>query len=155
MTVTEMDHAVDLTLARLLAELQERNRRNHPGCSSGDVEDLADMRNSSLSLLYAAGLKIGVRLVFSPAKDGKWYAYGGSMREAIKQLVFLYLNRKDALGTKEEQIAYRESFEAVGGNEYYFTSWLQKHMTPTVRPFLKLALFLDVPVEWRPIPRDE
>ena len=154
MTLAEMEHAVDALIERLLAELQEFNAEQHAGMTSGMIEDIQDMRNCSLSHLYAAGAKLGVRLVFSPARDGKWYAYCGSMREAEKSMVFLYLNRKEALETKAEQMAYRESFEAVGGNEYYFTSWLTKKMTPTSLAFFKLCVFLDVPVEWRPVPRE-
>jgi len=150
MTLIETEHAIDALLSRLLNDLQSLNR----GMIDPAIEDARKSGNISLPRLYVLGMKYGMRLAFCPNHDGKWYAYGGRWYEATKQMVFLYLNRKEVRPHKEWTVV-RLSFEAIGGSEYNFTSWLVKHITPSVRPFFKLTVFLDVPVEWRRIPKDE
>lgn len=149
--IISMEHAVDELIGRLVAGIIPEG---------GEVADniTAELRqsNTPLYLLYILGNRYNLRPAYCPNNDGKWYAYGGQYKEATRQIVFLYLNRKDDR-PRDERAAYRAEYAAVGGNEANFEKWFGTGAREEVRlrSFLKLALFLDVPIEWREIPKGE
>lgn len=151
MTLLEMESAVDKTIERLFDELQAKNL--------GLLDPaIVDARKTSIYLprLYALGMKYGVCLAYEMKGDKRWYLFGGSWYEATKQLVFTYLNRKEDRPHKEWTV-FRHSFEAVGGSEFNFNSWLvsrpgKPKSSPSLRAIVKLALFLGIAIEWRKLP---
>ena len=151
MTLLEMESAVDATIARLLDELQSK--------TNGFVDEtIEDARKNTIGLprFYSLGMKYGVCLAYEMKGDKRWYLFGGSWYEATKQLVFAYLNRKEDRPHKEWTV-FRKTFEAVGGSEYNFSSWLvakpgKPKSSPSVRAIVKLALFLGIAIEWRKLP---
>lgn len=152
--IISMEHAVDELIGRLVEGLTPA-----AGYSREDADSIAEeLRSTSspLYILYILGNRYNLRPAYCPNHDGKWFAYGGSYKEAVRQTVFLYLNRKDDR-PRDEQAAYRAEYAAVGGNEGLFENWFGNGTRKEVslRNFLKLALFLDVPIEWREIPKEE
>lgn len=153
MTILEMEHAVDGVISRLLDELQSK--------TNGFVDEtIEDARKNTIGLprFYSLGMKYGVCLAYEMKGDKRWYLFGGSWYEATKQLVFAYLNRKEDRPHKEWTV-FRHSFEAVGGSEYNFSSWLvakqgKPKSSPSVRAIVKLALFLGIAIEWRKLPEN-
>jgi hypothetical protein len=148
LSILDAEHLIDEQIDRLLKELEST------GKAGSDVRLIRNSSDVTLMRLYAAGRKAGLRPIYFI--DGNFYAFGGLEREAVKQLVFRYCNEKEAQGGREAQTQYREKYRSIGGNEAYFTKWIvprpSMRPSPALRSFLKLAVWLDVPVLWGKIP---
>lgn len=148
LTIIDVEHLIDEQLDRLLKELEAT------GQADADVRFIREHSDVTLTRLYVAGLKAGLCPLY--IIDGDLYPFGGSEREAVKQLVFRYCNEKDEQGGREERVRYRDKYRAIGGNEAYFTKWIVPHPSrrpsPALRSFFKLAVWLDIPVVWGKIP---
>ena len=144
LTILDVEHLIDETVSTLLRDLASTGKADE------DVQFIRTHTDVTLTRLYIAGLKAGLCLYYN--FDGDLYHFGGSEREAVKQLVFRYCNEKLSQGGRGERVKYREKYKEIGGNEAYFTKWIVPHPdrrpSPTLRPFFKLVTWLDVPVSW-------